>query len=267
MDEVFSYITTSKIDAKLNKDVLEHEDKVEKILILIFFMFVFIFKGWIGYWLRFGVAIPSEYTMAPIDVQADPVQTNYTPEQIEEKTFNYVTLINQYNIIIKPQAHYELSGSVAAKNYGFVFVGGFFDSAALYDLGATWGKLADKRFYNKYLRCYSDKTYVTGARTLYTRYKRYPAPVSDEYIGSHFSHSHIIPANRNVMAAMLKLKNWDKVKIEGELVDIDYKPSNGYVQHYKTSLSRTDSYDTSRGYGSCETIYVTKVQIGRRVYK
>lgn len=267
MEEIFSYTTTAEIDAKLNKDVLEHEDKLEKILIIGFCLFLFIFKGWIGYWLRFGVAIPSEYTMSPINIYSDPVQTDYTPEQIKEKTFTYVTLINGYNITMKPQAHYVLSGSVAAKNYGFWIVDGFFDSAALYDLGTTWGKLADRSFYTKYLKCYSDKTYTTGSRALYTRYKKYPAPVSDEYITSHFSHSHIVPANRNIMAAMLKLKNWDKVKLEGELVDMEYTPQNGYKREYKTSLSRTNDNYSNRGYGTCETVYVTKVQIGHIVYK
>ncbi len=267
MDEIFDNATTAKIDAKLHKDVLEHEDKIEKIIIIVFIILVYIFKGWIGYWLKFGIAIPSEYTMTPIDVQNDPIQTNYTKEETEEKTFTYISLLNKHNITIKPQAHYVLSGSVAAKNYGFFFINDFFDSAALYDLGATWGKLADKKFYNKYLNCYSDKVYGTGSRVLYTEYKIYPAPLPHEYIQSHFSHSHIVPANRNIMAAMLKLKNWDKVKIEGELVDMEYKNSKGYTEQYQTSLTRTDTNQTSRGYGASETIYVTSVQIGRKIYK
>ncbi len=266
MDEVFSYITTAKIDAKLNKDVLAHEDKLEKILIIVFCLLLFMFKGWIGYWLRFGVAIPSEYTMSPINIYSEPIQTDYTKEQVEQKTFTYVSLINNYNITLKPQAHYELSGSVAVRTYGSIFVNGFFDSAALYDLGATWGKLADKRFYTKYLKSYSDKAY-SGTRILYTRYKLYPAPVSDEYIQSHFSHSHIIPANRNVMAALLKIKNWDKVKIEGELVDMEYVSPGNYIYQYYTSLSRTDTNDSSRGSGTGEIVYVTKVQIGHCIYK
>lgn len=266
MDEVFSNITTAKIDAKLNKDVLAHEDKLEKILILVFCLLLLMFKGWIGYWLRFGVAIPSKFTTSPVKIYSEPIQTDYTKEQIEQKTFTYVSLINNYNITLKPQAHYELSGSVAVKAYDSLFVNKFFNSAALYDLGVTWGNLANRSFYTKYLKSYSDKTY-SGSRILYTRYKSYPAPVSDEYIQSHFSHSHIIPANRNVMAALLKLKNWDKVKIEGELVDVEYVTPSNYIYNYYTSLSRTDTNDSSRGSGTSEIVYVTKVQIGHRIYK
>jgi len=266
-DSVFDELTTARIDAKLNRDVLAHEDKVIKIIIIVFFMLVFLFRGWISYWMKFGVAIPSGFSLNTVDVMQEPVQTDYTPEQQEEKTFIYKSLINDHKIKMIPQAHYELQGSVSAYNSTFILTDGFFESAALYDLGATWGKLSDKKFYNRYFKCYSDRTTVTGARTLYTKYKVYPPPLPEKYIHSHFSHSHIVPATRNVMAAMLKLKLWDKVKIEGELVDMEYVNPDGYYQYYKTSLSRTDSNESSRGYGACETIYVTSVQIGHSVYK
>lgn len=269
MNEVFSYTTTAKIDAKLHRDVLAHEDKVEKIYIIAFFVLVLLFRGWIGYWLKFGVAIPSGYTAAKIDVLKDPVQTNYSPEVQKQKSFTYTSLINNHKIEIIPQAHYELSGSVVAFNHDFLFVSAFFDSAALYDLGAAWGdKLSDKRFYKKYFSSYSQKNEITGSRILWTEFKTYPAPVSIDYARSHWSHSHIVPANRNIMAAMLKLKEWDKVKIEGELVDMVYTPDRYRApMEYRTSLSRTDTDDYNRGNGSCETVYVTSVQIGNIIYK
>ena len=268
MNEVFSYTTTSQIDAKLYKDILAYEDKLEKIYIVIFLILVFLFRGWIGYWLKFGVAIPSGYTSSTIDVSKDPIQIDYSPEDKEKKIFTYTSLINDHKIEIFPQAHYELSGSVVAYNYNFIFVSDFFDSAALYDLGAAWGKLSDKKFYKKYFQSYSDKNQVTGSRILWTEFKTRQMPVTADYAMSHWSHSHIVPASRNVMAAMLKLKEWDKVKIEGELIDMKYRRSKfSDVQEYKTSLSRTDTERYNRGYGSCETVYVTSVQIGNFIYK
>ena len=163
-------------------------------------------------------------------------------------------------------ASYKLSGLVVAYNNDFVFTNGFFDSAALYDLGAAWGQLGDKNFYNKYFKSYSQKNEIYGSRILWTEFKK-KAPVSRDYVDSHFSHSHIVPANRNVMAALLKIRNWDKIEIEGELIDMQFTSKSGYIQNYRTSMSRTDSDWGDRGNGSCETVYVKKVKIGKFIYE
>ncbi len=268
MKDVFSYVTTAQIDAKLHRDVLAHEDNMEKVYIIIFIIVLFCIRGWVGYWLKFGVAIPSGFTAHKIDVSKDPIQIDYSQEEQKQKTFTYKSLINHNEIEIIPQAHYELSGSVVTSNHVFIFTNNFFDSAALYDLGASWGKMADKKFYNKYFSSYSSKNEATGSRILWTEFKTRNRPVTLEYATSHWSHSHIVPANRNIMAAMLKLKDWDKVKIEGELVDMKYyRKYYRDVLEYRTSLSRTDDEQSNRGNGSCETIYVTSVQIGNAIYK
>ena len=76
-----------------------------------------------------------------------------------------------------------------------------------------------------------------------------------------------MPANRNVMAALLKIRNWDKIEIEGELIDMQFTSKSGYIQNYRTSMSRTDSDWGDRGNGSCETVYVKKVKIGKFIYE
>ena len=108
---------------------------------------------------------------------------------------------------------------------------------------------------------------MTGARRLNWSW-RSDIPYSEEYIISHLSHTHIIPANRNIMAAMLKFRDYQDFKLEGELVDMTAKDTReNKIYMYKTSLSRTDTDRTSRGFGACETMYVTKVQIGNKVYE
>lgn len=269
MGSDFNSLNTAEIEAKLHKDLLEHEDKVIRNVLIAAIILMYIFRGVIGYWLKFGVAIPSGFDFAPIHTELEPEQTNYTPEESKQKTFIYTSLLNGHKIMVIPQAHYKLSGLAVAYNYSFVFISDFFDSAALYDLGATWGELADKNLYNKYFKSYSAKTELSGSRILWTEYKRYPAPVSKEYAISHWSHSHLVPANRNVMAGLLTLKKWDKIEIEGDLIDMEY-PISGpedRIQHYRTSMSRNDPPTGDRGYGSCETVYVTRVKIGTRVYK
>jgi len=266
-EQGFEFQTTANIDAKLHRDILAHEDKIFNLCVLIFFLLLYFFRGPIGYWLKFGVAIQSGYDTRPINVKAEPVQSDYTKEEKEQKIFTYKSLINKNTMVLMPQAHYKLSARVVAYNHDFVFISKFFDSAALYDLGAAWGNLSDKFTFKRYIKVYSQKVEMTGSRRLNWQW-RYDTPFNGDYINSHISHSHIIPANRNIMAALLKIKVWDKVEIEGELVDMKFYDS--YNQRdiiYQTSLSRTDVNANSRGNGACETIYATKVRIGNKVYK
>jgi hypothetical protein len=267
MKEVFDFITTAKIDAKLQKDILAHEDKMRKFYIIAFIVLIFIFRNWIGYWLKFGVAIPSGHEYKPMNIQSEPIQLNYSTKEQFQKTFTYQSLINDNETQIIPQAHYIISGKAVAFNHDFIFVSKFFDSAALYDLGISWGKLADKKFFNKYVKIYSSKVEMTGSRRLNWTY-RSDIPLSPEYINSHISHSHIIPANRNIMAALLKIRLWEDVQIEGDLVDlIFYDVKKSRKMEYYTSLSRSDTDASSRGSGACEAIYATKVRIGNTIYE
>ncbi len=253
MDEVFNNITTSKIDAKLYRDILEHKDKVEKICIIVFCLLLFIFRGWIGFWLKYGVAFPSGYVRTSINVTDEPIQTNYLAEQRKEKTFTYNSFINDYNVKLTPQAHYEVSGRVLGTNYRLLMVRGFFYSSAPFNIGIGWDKLADRKFYNEYY-----DTYI--GNSIYPRDKTYSSPLTREYLTTHFTHSYVLPASRNVFAALLKLTPKDNVKLEGELVDMAYKDITGYTYNYKTRLSRTNTSDP-------ELFYVTSVQIGHYIYK
>ena len=58
------------------------------------------------------------------------------------------TIKNKMTII--PQAYYKISGLVIATNSKFLFINDFFDSAALYDIGISWGQIADKKLFKKY---------------------------------------------------------------------------------------------------------------------
>lgn len=256
-----------EIDDKLEADIVKHKKRKMKITIISALVFLFIFRGALTYWLKFSIAFPSGHTAEKINIMQEPVQKNYNLAEQKQKTFIYQSLINTNKVKMIPQAHYVLSGRAVAINHDFLFISKFFDSVALYDLGTAWGGMTDKKLYNKYLKVYSLKTELTGARRLHWSWNE-GIPYSSDYISSHLSHTHIIPANRNIMAAMLKLKKFEDFKIEGELVDmVYYDKSKNKEFNYHTSLSRKDSDITSRGSGSCETMYVTKVQIGKKIYK
>lgn len=257
-----------EIDRKLDEDILKHKKHVKKVAIIILVIIAFIFRGQIFYWLKFGLAFPYKNDNKPISVLEDPVQVNYTEEQRKEKTFVYKSLLNGNKITLIPVADYKISGLVVATNRFFLIKTEFFDSAALYDIGISWGRLGDKKFYKKYFECFSRKNEVTGARMLWTHYKTLDMPVTLDYATSHWSHTHVVPANNNIMGAMLRVHEWDKIEMEGMLVDMEYenpKKRRKYFSH--TSMSRTDSDPGDRGNGSCEVMYVTKVKLRNKVYK
>ncbi len=263
----FDNITTAQIDANLAHDTLDHQDKCFKIGLVIYLILLFIFRGYFIYWLKFGFAFPQYTTTETISVAQDPIQTDYTEAQQAEKTFFYTSLLNGHQIKIIPMAHYEMSCMTVAFNHDFLFISDFFDSAALYDLGCSWGRMGDKDYYRNNFKSYSEKNEVSGARVLWTEAKHRMPQEEWEYSKSHYSHSHVVPANRNIMGALLSIKNWQNVKLEGELIDMEYVDKFGKTNHYYTSMSRTDSGSGDRGNGSCETIYLTKIQIGNKVYR
>lgn len=202
----------------------------------------------------------SEITEQVIDFSKEPVQTNLE----NEKFIKYRGEKNNY--VLKPQAQYSISGLVTATNSNFWFrdiMRSDFDDVALLDLGIVWGDLAkDKRVLYDNISFKSRKT-LGQARALYYSWKG-SAPWGGEYIKSHVSHTHMLPANPNVMGGLLHIKKNDIVKIDGYLVDIYTEKSETVAL---TSLSRFDTNASSRGYGACEDMYVKQVQIGNKIYR
>lgn len=214
---------------------------------------------------RFQYAFPkvTKKTEKKIDTTKEPIQLNLDGK-------DYVKANGEkHRYALNLQAKYSISGLVVAKNNNFWFrdiMRNRFDDIALLDLGIVWGDLAkDKNLLYKNVKFKSIKT-LGQARSLEYRTKVTldKLPWSFDYVKTHLSHTHMIPANANVMSALLKIKKNDIVKIDGYLVDI-YTDKSEIIA--KTSLSRSDTNPTSRGYGACEDLYVKQVQIGKDIYK
>ena len=192
----------------------------------------------------------------------DPVQINITNAK-------YIKAYGEKDIYaLQPQAHYSISGMVVTKNTNFWFrdiMRNQFDDICLMDLGIVWGDLAnDRKELYKHWKFKSHKT-LGQARQLEWRSKPpHNTPWTLGYVSSHISHTHLIPANYNVMGGLLRIKKNDIVKLDGYLVDI-YTDKSELVA--RTSMSRTDTDPTSRGSGACEDMYVKQVQIGNKIYK
>ena len=212
--------------------------------------------------------------MCPVSKSTRPdITTNQEPYQhiyAHPKKHIIVKDIYKRPYALEPVAAYSISGMLVAKNYNFgskLLTKKGFNSIALMDIGLVWGRMADEKLLKKYFKIRSHDVGV-GGRRLSWRYSREVTNfMSTDYVNSHISHTHIIPKNDNVMAALMKMKKYDKVKLNGYLVDIYDDKARRFVM---TSIARDDMDTTSRGWGQggggCEVMYVINVQLGNRFY-
>lgn len=262
-------IHLDELDEKLEEDIKKYNKTRTFYILFASLLVMFLFRGTLLFYMNFSIPIPTGIDMHPMMTEYEPIQINYPNEKRKVDTFKYRTLLNKNKIIeITPKAKYHIAGLVVAYNYSFFIRNEFFDSAALYDIGIAWDKLADKNFYRKYFEAYSQKNEMTGARILWTRAKTNNIPgFGTDYTKWPYSHTHVIPATRNVMAALLSLNTWDKVEMEGYLINMKYIAKNNLIYTSKSSMSRNDPPAGDEGNGSCEQMYVTKVKIGHLVYE
>ena len=168
----------------------------------------------------------------------------------------------RYTHILRPVAEYSISGYVVALNSNLWLrdvMRNHFDDMALLDIGLSWGELSKPEVLKKYGYTFHSKKTLGQARMLRIKCKY------QNNLVYNVSHTHLIPANANVMGALLKIKKHTVVKLEGYLVD-KYSNDRRRILTY-TSMSRTDTNPTSRGNGACEVLYVTSVQIGNDIYR
>lgn len=200
----------------------------------------------------------------------DLISTEHNPIQKNLKNKDIIKAHGEKKVYaLCIQAEYSLSGLVVTKNTNFWFrdiMRSRFDDICLMDLGIVWGQLAaDKDKLYKHWKFKSFKTLGQGRMMTWKAKRPYnDMPWTLDYVNKHAAHTHIIPANANVMGALLRIKKNNVVKLDGYLVDI-YTDKGEILT--RTSLSRTDTDRISRGYGACEVMYVEKVQIGNSIYK
>ena len=225
MKQVFLNTTTADIDAKLKRDILDQQEKLEKATIIGLIILVFIFRGSIFYWLKFGHPIASPKRPEMINTQKEYIMNNYTPEEQTQKTFKYKSLISpKITTTIKPLADYEISGTVIGYRYNPLFFFKNNEKIQIYDLGLAFGDISD----TDTLREIRISIYDNGA---FSWNSQEPLQVDNTYVTSHITNLQIIPANNNIMAALLKLKEYNKVNLIGEVVSLDgTRPIKLYVK-------------------------------------
>lgn len=231
-------------------------------LIAVILIFINSILGDILFRIKYSFPKISGTTQEIIDTTKNPVQNNLNNAE-------YIKAYGEKGIYaLLPQAEYSISGMVVTKNTNFWFrdiMRNKFDDICLMDLGIVWGDLAnDRKKLYKNWKFKSHKTLGQSRRLEWRSRPPHNSPWALSYVSSHISHTHIIPANYNVMGGLLSIKKNDIVKLDGFLVDI-YTDKSQLIA--RTSMSRTDIDPTSRGSGACEDMYVKQVQIGNKIYK
>ena len=180
-----------------------------------------------------------------------------------EKLIKIKSLKNGKDYYIMPLAEYSISARIKEKNK-FFYLQWEIDNLALVDYGTVWGDMAKNEFFNK-LYGHSNQS-VLGRMLVFNFKDRYYDSLryKYDYMLSHVSHTHAIPANRNVKKALNAIREGQTVKLDGYLVDVF---DRNFRRFAMSSLSLTDTNESARGGGACEVMYVTKVQVGNKIFE
>ncbi|MGH9316624.1 MAG: hypothetical protein ACRD1P_05925 [Thermoanaerobaculia bacterium] len=177
----------------------------------------------------------------PPDTSGDPVQL-----EGEKGPFEFSAGGKRYRIT--PRFRWDESARVVgAEAYHF----GKAASLIPEDFALAWGPVlsppyAGRIHYSQYARFYfwGTKDSSLDRRTIIT----------------HTANTHILPASSRLRTAAACVSRGDEVRLEGWLVDVDGIDDPKF--HWATSTTREDE-----GPASCETVFLTRLTINRRVYE
>ena len=183
---------------------------------------------WQGYnnW-RLGPLHPADGVIAP----DDPQQT-----ALEEAP---VTALGRWRLT--PQARYDVTARILSReDYHFDPLSDLIPE----DLALGWGPMSD----NRVLRAFK----ITQGARFYSWAPRQALPIPRQDVIEHSANTHVIPASREVRAALARLRVGEVVRLTGELVD-GQRDDGAWIH---TSLTRSDS-----GAGACEVLLVASVEL------
>ena len=165
-----------------------------------------------------------------VTVLEEPTQENVEAVQVFEKEGYQIHTLYKYKI----------KGKVLA------FGNFFFTSApklSPYDITLGWKELSDQSIIDQvqftHMPRYVSWTYENNF------------PLSHEYVNSHVSNNHIIPANKDVSDILSDVRRGDIILLSGYLVHV-----TGQNMTWTSSTSRYDQGD-----GACEVMWVDSATI------
>lgn len=255
-----------EVDAAYRRDIRIKMIKYSVVAVVL----MIVFHDVLGFWAKFGLPrFTKQTTDAIVNVMSAPeynqlVEYDEYGDEIEtEEIFEYLTLEDNQKVLLRKRYASSLTGCVVAKN--FLFWGNYlpkgkrvFQSAALFDLGLAWGKLANENILKNY-EFYSQKDKVSRALHTSLKFGVKRPPMPWPYVKTHLAHVHIVPANADVMNALIYLRKYQPVRLEGYLVDMQVEGKRwvrSFVAHGEHTTRKTR-----------EIMYVTRVQVGQKIYE
>ena len=179
----------------------------------------------------------------PLDLVPDPIQTDATGQALP------IIEMGGRQILLFAQARYSITGQLASKNR---YTNGFMSDLSPWDYALAWGQVGT----------YIDQLKFKQMVRFCLFEPKDGAVVDFNYVNSHMSNNHLIPATKNIRRALSLAKKGDIVKLDGFLVNVEAGKNGQTVATWHTSTTRTDT-----GNGACEIVYVTRLRIGDKVFE
>ncbi|HOH98359.1 MAG TPA: hypothetical protein PL188_08670 [Candidatus Cloacimonadota bacterium] len=215
---------------------------VDKIIIMISILAIL----GCGYWLVWMLNNPlgkAESDTTLIDTMQEPLQS--------EAKGIALPITNKKGLmyIFTAKAEYSIAGVLVSKQR---YYSGPMSQISPYDYALVWGEVPN------HLK------YLTFSQVLRFCLMDYDAnlPITLNYLYTHVSNNHLIPATKNIRGALKLAKEGDKVVLDGYLVNVDLGKKGRTVGNWTTSLDRKD-----QGAGACEIIYLTRLRINNQVFE
>ena len=179
------------------------------------------------------------------------IYTSLDPEQNSLlDTINFSVNLKGLDVVFRSIARYKVSAIILSKKR---YVSDWTSIISPLDFALGWGDVAKSE----------NLEHIKVRQTM--RWYRYKfdneCAITQQYISTHSSNHHIIPANNNIRKAILSTKKNNAIVLEGYLVNVSGKYKGGNVT-WRSSETRTDT-----GNGSCEIMYVTSVKIDTNIYR
>ncbi|MFM7468033.1 MAG: hypothetical protein ACKO37_00825 [Vampirovibrionales bacterium] len=156
------------------------------------------------------------------------------------------------------QARYTLTGKVmGTTHFDKLPITAWENEIIPTDVTLAWGQLA-------YDSPQKEVRYWQANREFFFASQR--SSLTKEYILSHSSNTHLIPASENLRKALKAMHSGELVELQGFLVNVKPVQTSGVTEGvndwWPTSMYRDDA-----GAWSSETMYVTRLKIGQKVYQ
>jgi hypothetical protein len=198
-------------------------------------------------WLYVGILVFATVTCvwwithSPVHADAgqtapnDPIQTDATDIKPWWNTNFMVVPLSRYDITARVLIHHE---------YHFDNTVGI----RPFDFGLGWGAMSDPANYQK-VRFSQDSRWLCWEYDSDLLQK-----LGSVYIQSHISNNHLIPANAEIRAKLVAVRDNETIRIKGYLVEVRWN-DHGELQTMRSGLS-----NMATGDGACRLIWVEDMQ-------